>query len=49
MEELIDLIATNSSSSEISDRIKDILYAKSADRIDYYRPEAAASLFGDEE
>ena len=49
MEELIDLIATQSSASEISDKIKDILYAKSAERIDSFRPEVATSLFGDEE
>jgi hypothetical protein len=49
MEELIDLIATQSSASEISDRIKDILYAKSAERIDSFRPEVADSLFGDGE
>ena len=49
MEELIDLIATQSSASEISDKIKEILYAKSAERIDSFRPEVATSLFGDEE
>ena len=34
MEDLVDLIATDASSSDISDRLKDILYAKSAERIE---------------
>ena len=46
MEELIDLIATDSSASSISDKIKDILYAKAAERIDLSRPLVATSLFG---
>lgn len=49
MEDLVDLIATNSSPSAISDKIKEILYAKSADRIDSARPYVSSSLFGDEE
>ena len=49
MEELVDLIATQQSASEISDKIKDILFAKAAEKIDYIRPEVATSLFGDED
>ena len=49
MEDLVDLIATDASSSDISDRLKDILYAKSAERIETSRPDIAASLFGDSE
>ena len=49
MEELVDLIATQQSASEISDKIKDILFAKAAEKIDYIRPEVASSLFGDED
>ena len=49
MEELIDLIATDASASSISDKIKDILYAKAAERVDLARPEVAASLFGQDE
>jgi len=45
MEELIDLIATNSPPSEISDNIKQILFAKSVERIDSIRPEVANSMF----
>ena len=48
MEELIDLIATNSSASDITDNIKDLLYAKAAERIDNARPHVASAMFGDE-
>ena len=47
MEELIDLIATDSKASEISDKIKDILYSKSAERIEMSRPSIANSIFDD--
>lgn len=49
MEELIDLIATQQPASEVSDKIKDILYAKAYEKIDSFRPEVAASLFGNED
>ncbi len=45
MEDLVDLIATDASSSEISDRLKDILYAKSAERIEALKPHVATSVF----
>jgi len=48
MEELIDLIATDSSASDITDTIKDLLYAKAAERIDNARPYVASAMFGDE-
>lgn len=46
MEEIIDLIATNSSASEISDAIKNSLYGKAAEKLDELRPVVASSLFG---
>jgi len=49
MEELLDMIATDESPSQISDKIKDILFAKSAERVDAFRPLAANSLFGQNE
>jgi hypothetical protein len=49
MDDLIDMIASGDSQSQVSDRIKDILFAKSAERIDAVRPYAAASLFGEED
>lgn len=46
MENIIDLIATDSSPAEISDSIKAALFAKSAEKIDQVRPYVASSLFG---
>ena len=45
MDNIIDLIATDKSSSEISDAIKDALYAKSSDKIDAIKPKVATSMF----
>ena len=45
MEDLVDLIATDSASADISDKIKDILFAKSSERIDTFKPEVATSMF----
>ena len=45
--ELMDMIAADDSASQISDKIKDMLYSKSAERVDNYRPTAANSLFGE--
>tara|TARA_R100000742_G_C4235614_1_gene56281 strand:- start:235 stop:408 length:174 start_codon:yes stop_codon:yes gene_type:complete len=47
MEEIVNLVATDSSASDISDRIKDVLFAKAADKINSNRKEAASSLFND--
>ena len=44
MDELLDMIATDSSASDISDSIKDTLYAKAAERINSQRPEVAAAM-----
>ena len=46
MEELLDAIVNDESPSKISDQIKDVLFAKSAERIDAFRPVAADPLFG---
>tara|TARA_B100001113_G_scaffold39009_1_gene27697 strand:- start:247 stop:456 length:210 start_codon:yes stop_codon:yes gene_type:complete len=48
MEELVNMIATDASAADISDQIKDVLYAKSAKRVDELRPHAAGNLFGTE-
>ena len=48
MDDLMDMLATDQSASEISDKIKEILYAKSAEKIDAAKPNAASSLFGQE-
>ena len=48
MEELVDLIATDASPSDVSDKIKDALMAKAATRIDALRPDIASSVFDGE-
>ena len=47
--ELMDMIIADESPATISDKIKDMLFAKSADRVDNFRPDVAANTFGDEE
>ena len=49
MEELLDMIVADESPSQISDKIKDMLFAKSAERVDAFRPVAANALFGEDE
>ena len=45
MEELVDMIAGDSAPSDISDKIKEILFAKSSEKIDSVRPVISASMF----
>jgi len=45
----MDLMVTGESSSEVSDKIKEILYAKAAERVENLKPNASAGLFDDEE
>jgi hypothetical protein len=47
MEEIVNLIGSDASASEISDKIKDALYARTAQKIDAVRPTVGASMFGD--
>lgn len=44
--EIIDAIIDDRSASEVSDAIKDVLFAKSSGRIDDMRGTVATSLFG---
>ena len=48
MEEIVDLIATDASSSDVSDSIKNALMQKAAARIDAFRPEVASTVFDGE-
>jgi hypothetical protein len=48
MDDLIDMIISDESASQVSEKIKDILFAKSAERVDASRPFVAASIFGEE-
>ena len=47
MDDLLDMIATDESPSQISDKIKDLLFAKSAEKIDEFRPVVAQATFGE--
>ena len=44
MDELLDMIAMDKSAADISDSIKDTLYAKAAEKINSQRPDVAASI-----
>ena len=44
----MDMIATDESPSQISDKIKDLLFAKSAEKIDDFRPAVANAMFDSE-
>ena len=48
-DELMDMMVADSSASQVSDRMKDILFTKSAERVDAYRQDVANSLFGNQE
>ena len=48
MDDVIDLIATDASASDISDKMKEVLFAKAAERIDIARPYVANAMFGQE-
>lgn len=45
MEELMDLLVSDESPSQVSDQIKDILFAKTAEKIDAIRPQVANQVF----
>jgi len=48
MDDLMDMMVDDASSAAISDKIKEILYTKTAERVDAARPLVGAELFGDE-
>ena len=48
MDDLMDMMVDDASSAAISDKIKEILYTKSAEKIDAARPLVGAELVGDE-
>ena len=45
MEDLIDLMVTDSAPSDVSDKIKDVLFAKSSEKIDGIKSSVAVSMF----
>ena len=49
MDDLLDMIIADESPSQISDAIKDVLFAKSAERVDSFRPLVSNSIFSGED
>ena len=49
MDDLMDAIVANDSPSKVSDAIKDMLYSRTADKVDALKPDIASSLFGDDQ
>ena len=43
------LVSGESSPTEVSDKIKEILYTKASEKVDSVKPQIAGSIFGDEE
>lgn len=44
----MDMIVSDEAPSQISDKIKDLLFAKAAEKVDELRPEVANSMFNGE-
>ena len=49
MEEIVDLIATDSAASDITAKIKDVLFAKSANKIESQKSAVANAMFAEPE
>ena len=45
----MDMIAADDSASQVSDKIKDLLYTKAADKIESQRSNVAMSMFNQSE
>ena len=49
MDDLLDMIVADESPSQVSDKIKELLFAKSAEKIDSFRPAVATAMFDQDE
>tara|TARA_X000000368_G_scaffold291692_1_gene231900 strand:+ start:190 stop:390 length:201 start_codon:yes stop_codon:yes gene_type:complete len=49
MTNILDLIASDESASDISDAIKDALFAKSSEKIDALKPSISSNMFDEPE
>ena len=47
--DLLDILMTDNSAEQASDKIKEILYTKSAEKINSLRPVVEQAMFGDQE
>ena len=48
MDDLLDMIAADESPSQVSDKIKELLFTKAAQKVDDIRPYVANSMFNGE-
>lgn len=49
MEDLLDMVVNDESPSQISDQIKNIIFAKAAERVDSFRSDVASNVFSEKE
>lgn len=49
MDNILDMIISDESPSQVSDKIKEILFAKSAEKIEGMRPAVGETMFGSPE
>lgn len=49
MEDLLDMVVNDESPSQISDQIKNIIFAKAAERVDSFRSDVASNVFTEKE
>jgi hypothetical protein len=45
MDDLLDMIVSDDSQAQLTDKIKEILYSKAAEKIEQIRPEVSNSFF----
>lgn len=49
MDDILDMIIGDESPSNVSDKIKDLLYAKTSEKVEALRPEVSNSMFDSED
>ena len=49
MDDILDMIIGDESPSNVSDKIKDMLYAKTSEKVEALRPEVSNSMFDGED
>ncbi len=49
MDDILDMVISDASPSEVSDKIKDLLYAKTSEKVEALRPEVSNGMFDGED
>ena len=49
MPDILNMMVADESPSKISDEINNLLFAKAAEKVDAFRPEVSADMFGEQE